>query len=758
MNAKRFKRDRPTIGILAGWSTLEGATPDHYRMLVMQGIQTAAHSWGLNVMFSWGIRRIIDVHGIYPSWPTVSPESDFIPIGPWNTDGLIVFTPIGGEQRSEYLQKLRAEGYPVLFIGTGEEGPQVASDNTSGIRQAVAHLAEHGHRRVAFIAGLPTDQGDSQVRLSAYLAAIQEYGLEADPQLVTWGWHDYTESYKAVQTLFENGVKFTAVLASNDNSAVGAMRAIYAANLSIPDDIAVMGFDDQPDALAQVPPLSSVHVPLMLMGEQALIMMADHLTRQAPLETLRISTRIIERQSCGCIPAMVSSALNGTRQIRFPSTQVSTEERQRVLVREMMNALPPSLRYPGDEEISRYCTTLVAAFLNSLTKETPLPFQTAFIKCINDLEKSNKSIEPWQEIVSVLRREMAILPVNWDAPATRQLAEDMLHQARAALGESAQRQDERNQYWRVVRALTLNMLTAKISAALSENQVAEVLETYLATIGIRKARVIFFQPQGDDPVAQSVLLNPQESPEERKSFPSRDFPPLDMYASEELLDLVLLPLVFQGEVLGYVAFDNADDMAACAVITEQLAATIKVARLHEQVVELSLTDALTSLYNRRYFEIFLKNEISRSQRFSRGLSLILVDCDNFKEYNDTYGHPAGDEALQQLAKCLALGRQNADMVARIGGDEFVIVLPETELSGALEVSRKIRKAVNQLTQLKCPITVSVGMAAFCKDMTVDALIQQADMALYESKRKGKNRISFFQNKKAFDEKDFPVLQ
>jgi diguanylate cyclase (GGDEF)-like protein len=198
-------------------------------------------------------------------------------------------------------------------------------------------------------------------------------------------------------------------------------------------------------------------------------------------------------------------------------------------------------------------------------------------------------------------------------------------------------------------------------------------------------------------------------------------------------------------------------MGACAVITEQLAATIKVARLHEQVVELSLTDALTNLYNRRYFEIVLKNEISRSQRFARGLSLILVDCDNFKEYNDTYGHPAGDEALQQVGKCLSLGRQNADIVARIGGDEFVVVLPETELKGAFEVSKKIRAAVNRLTHLKCPITVSIGMAGFCKDMTEDELIQQADMALYESKRKGKNRISFFDNKQIFDEKDFPVL-
>ena len=754
MNAKILKRDRPTIGILAGLSTLEGSTPDYYRVSVIQGIQSAARNRGCNLLLSWGIRRITDIHQIYTSWPVVSNESDFIPVGPWNTDGLIVFTPLADEKRSRYLQRLQADGYPVLFIGTGEQGPQISVDSGTGIHQAIAHLTEHGHRHIAFLAGSQTDKGDSEIRLNAYHAAVTEFQLETDPRLVAWGWHDYSMGYKALQSILASGVKFTALLASNDNSAIGAMRAIHDAGLKVPGDIAVIGFDDQPEALAQVPPLSSVHVPLHLMGEQALIMMAHHLMQQTPLSPIQIPTRIIRRQSCGCMPDVVSSALNSVSQAKLQNQEGATlEERQKHLVNEMLNTLPASLRFPGGDEISRICTMLVDAFCRSIHQLTPTYFRTALMDCMTQLEKDDKNLEPWQEMVSVLRREMIVFPALADV-RKQHLAEDLLHQFRTALGESAQRRDERHQYWRTRNAVALNALTASLSAVLNEHQVDEVLNKHLASVGIRHAKIIFFQADGDDLVGRSVLLNTEDG----HSFLSRQFPPAGLYAPGELLNLVLLPLVFQQEALGYVAFDSTTDLGACAVIATQLAATIKVARLHAQVVALSLTDVLTGLHNRRYFELFLENEVNRSQRFLRSLGVILVDCDNFKEYNDSYGHPAGDELLQQVAQCLLLDRHTADTVARIGGDEFVVVLPETELGGVLDVGKKIQSAVMQLTTLKRRISVSIGLVSFHNEsLSADALVQQADIALYESKRKGKNRISFFCGGRTFDEKEISSL-
>src|SRR5512132_177223 len=104
MKAPNFKRDRPTIGILAGWSVPEGAGPDHYRVSLIRSIQGAARSRQCHLLLSRGNRLIDRVDHFYPSWPEPSPETDFVPVGPWNTDGLIVFSPVGNQKRSHYLQ------------------------------------------------------------------------------------------------------------------------------------------------------------------------------------------------------------------------------------------------------------------------------------------------------------------------------------------------------------------------------------------------------------------------------------------------------------------------------------------------------------------------------------------------------------------------------------------------------------------------------------------------------------------------------
>ena len=763
MSIQSIKRTRPTIGILAGWSPYEGAEPDNYLATILAGIQSAALIRQCHLLIGWGVARASKT-SIYPAWPELSLLSDFVPVGPWNTDGLIVFTPLREEQRSLYLQRLMADGYPVLFIATGEEGPTISVNNKEGIFQAMAHLASHGHRRVAFIAGTPTDQGDSKTRLNAYHAAVTEYGLEADPRLVAWGWHRVDGGHKAMREVLDSQVKATAVLASNDNSAIGAMRAIREAGLKTPGDIAVIGFDDQPDAMAQIPPLASVRVPLAVVGEQALVSMLEHVTQGAPLESIQIPTRLITRQSCGCMPDVISSAVAGVSPRKpvlldqFQGGVLSEQENMQQLANEMLIVLPSELRFPSGEKIRLICTTLVEAFFTSLKHNNSAYFNTAFMEAIRDLEDVGGPVSvPWQEMISVLRREMFRLPLKWGQIKTRSLADDLLHQARAAVSESAQRQDCRHKYQRDIAAQALSEFTAKLSAVLNERQVAELINSDLAETGVRHVRVAFFEPEQNDPVAWSVLLN-TDGKQSRQRFASREFPPLGLYPPGELLNLAVLPLVFQSEALGYVVFD-ASDLWPCVVIARQLAATIKACRLHEQVVELSLTDALTGLHNRRSFEMFLKNEVNRSRQFFRALAIVLVDVDNFKEYNDTYGHPAGDEALQQVARCLSSGRRGSDIVARIGGDEFVMILPETELKGALELCRIIRAMLMVLSDLKRPISVSMGLTASRNaGMNGEALVRQADMALYESKRKGRNRISVFQNEQALDEKDILLLE
>jgi diguanylate cyclase (GGDEF)-like protein len=745
MASLKFKHDRPTIGVLAGWSIPEGSRPDQYRRSLVTGIQSAARNRGSHLLLSWGIRRIYQIDQFYSCWPDVSPETDFVPVGPWNTDGLIVFAPLGNEKQSRYLQGLMAEGFPVLFIASGENGPQIAVNNQLGIHQAITHLVEHGHRRIAFLGGRPTDQGDSKARLDAYHAALAEYDLDADPALVKWGWYDFKEGHRAMGELLSSGVKFTAVVASNDISATGAMLAIREAGLSIPNDIAIIGFDDEPGAIAQVPPLTSVHVPLNLIGEQAVLMMIDHLEGRTSLESVQISPRLVKRQSCGCIPQGIFSATNATPLLdnTFTKSKTGIHEILEQIVTNMLTALPAELRFPAGQQIRLTCNTVMEAFYSTLKEGNSIHFQSVFLRVIHELEREEASIDYWQEMISILRREMLSLPVSWNQHETYQLAEDMLHQARAVLGESAQRQDHRHQYLQDLKAQTLNSVTARLSVALSDAQVVTLLNSYLPEIGIHHVRLMFFEAEQEDSVAWSVAPGSPQEQSSNERFPSRNFPPPGLYPDDELLNLILLPLVFQNEVLGYAAFDAAD-IGSCTVIARQLAATIKVSRLHSEVIELSLTDPLTGLYNRRYLDLFLPNEIARGHRFSHAVSVILADIDHFKGYNDQFGHPAGDEALKQVANCLSSGHRATDVVARIGGEEFAIILPETDLDGALNYAEKLRASVAAISGLKRPITISLGIALLNNDIDrPETLIQRADQALYEAKKTGRNRICIY---------------
>ena len=747
----KFKRDRPTIGILSGWSALAVKIPDRYLESVLVGIQSAARIKECHLLLAWGLGRVNE-SSYYTAWPMVSPDSDFVPVGPWNTDGLIVFAPLHHEARSLYLQGLRNQGYPVLFIATGEGDPMVSVDNEAGIRQAVAHLVDHGHRDIAFLAGDPNDKGDSESRLRAYRLAVADRGLGTDPRLVAQGWHSFSGGYDATREIIDSGVKFTALVASDDISAVGAMQAIRDVGRQIPRDIAIIGFDDQPDAIAQVPPLASIHVPLTEIGQQALVLMLDHLTGQNRLESVRIPTRLVPRQSCGCMPHVILSAGDGKPRTqaspsRFRANASIINRVEQQIVDEMLAILPSALRFPNGERIQSLCTNLVKAFYMSLNDDSSTHFQVALMELLQELEVADDNIDPWQDIISTLRREMTRLPVSWVQSRTRSLAEDLLHQARAAISESAQRLDHRHQYQQEIADQSLSELTARLSAILDERQAVEILETHLADVGIRHARVALFESEGDDPVAWSTMLNYHlEATHQR--FVSREFPPPTFYPPNELLNLALVPLVFQDEPLGYVAFD-ADNLGSCAIIARQLAATFKASRLHAQVLELSLTDALTGVHNRRYFDLFLSNEVDRSRRFGRDLAIIILDIDYFKKYNDTFGHPAGDKALQFVVLCLQKGRRTADVVARIGGEEFALILPETEAIGALEVAERIRAAMTGSSDLRNPLTLSMGISILHgTDIEANVLVQQADLALYDAKRTGRNRICVFEDKES----------
>ena len=268
--------------------------------LSFNGINQAARDLNCTVFFGCGMGASASpADPIRPAWPVPAPDVDYIPISPENTDGFIVFSPLHSPSRSQYIQDLRSAGHPVLFIGSGQNGPTIAVDNSGGIFKAVKHLAQHGHRRIVFLAGSPDDlQGDTGDRMRAYEAALAQNGLESDPRIVVYGRHVYDGGYAGICQIMESETPFTAVLASNDEMALGAMQALKERGRRIPQDIAVIGFDNRLEGTTQEPALSSVHVPLYDMGYHAVELMMHHLEGTAQLNgTIRMNTRLVTRES-----------------------------------------------------------------------------------------------------------------------------------------------------------------------------------------------------------------------------------------------------------------------------------------------------------------------------------------------------------------------------------------------------------------------------------------------------------------------------
>lgn len=589
---RKYKHNRPTIGVLAGWRVYTG-TLDTFLGPVYHGTRSAAHDLGCNLLLSCSVDLGIGQGSPRPAWPVPLPEVDFVPVGPWNVDGLIIVGRFTSEPTSSYLQRLVAEGYPIVFVGAGEKGPTVMADNEGGIRQAVTHLVEHGHRRIAFVAGYQRDaDGDSARRLSAYRAAIQEHGLEIDPNLVAYGSHTTGGGRQAMEQILASNAPFTALLASNDRSAIGAVQALSKAGLLVPQDVAVIGFDDRLEATAHVPSLTTVRYPAFEEGYQGVVLLLEYIKGRAEsIRTVQIPTQLVIRESCGCllgaptIGALEKSMQQEAAALAAPVPgERSSEEAISQVVQVMTATMGVQVQRLNLDEVQHLCRRLVEAFVLSLKQRDGMALHLTVQQVLQRIMSLGDDLHVWQMAISILRDNVAALLEILPDPLARRQAEGILDRARLVISEVAHEQHTRHLIRQVDIADQIGRMTAHFLAAQDEARIFAVLPDSLPTIGIQHAAVVFYEPEGDDPVAWSVLQAPSTLEGNQQRFPSRQFPPEGLYAKDRPFSLALLPLRIQEDVFGFVAFDSGN-LEPCADIVRQLAAALRGVRLYREAVE-----------------------------------------------------------------------------------------------------------------------------------------------------------------------------
>ncbi len=266
-------------------------------------------------------------------------------------------------------------------------------------------------------------------------------------------------------------------------------------------------------------------------------------------------------------------------------------------------------------------------------------------------------------------------------------------------------------------------------------------------------------PVGDDPFVQEVsrthrpliLEDAQSDPRFRR-----------LGGTDYVRGWICAPLVVRDRVIGVLTVDSRqpgafDEGHARLVQTfgHHAAVALENARLHEEIRRQAITDGLTGLYNHRYFYHALGNELVRSQRYGHPCSLMILDLDTLKHYNDRYGHLAGDDLLRELADLIRGVIRQADIAARYGGDEFALILPETTEAQALAVARRLSDTIkaHEFTvrgaEEKGHITVSIGVATYPQHARdLESLVEAADMALLRAKAKGKDQVAVCQKEES----------
>ncbi len=230
-----------------------------------------------------------------------------------------------------------------------------------------------------------------------------------------------------------------------------------------------------------------------------------------------------------------------------------------------------------------------------------------------------------------------------------------------------------------------------------------------------------------------------------------------------------LSLNYNNSVSGYLGLYSIGDTLQNMNLTSirfltlaanQINSAIENARLYNEVERLASVDGMTNVFNYRYFYNHLVTEIQRASRYEADLSIIMIDIDHFKSFNDVYGHQAGDEVLREVGRILMYQARKIDIVARYGGEEFVLILPETSIEGATELAERIRTAIEQNdfkvhsknSELLLKVTISLGVSNYRTyaetagvKIDADKLIKAADESLYHAKHSGRNQVCYVEN-------------
>ena len=478
-------------------------------------------------------------------------------IGTQNVDAVVLLSgPLIQVLGTDALEAFCAKRshMPVASIGAplSRSGATIRADGAAGVRKAVAHLVDvHGRRRIGFIRGPETTVAVNE-RFEGYKQGLVENGIAPNPEWITSS-SDLEGGYEAIRVLFdERKQDLEAVITYNDAAAIAALGALVQRDVRVPEDVAIIGCHDIPEADHVVPPITTVTQKLHEQGWRAANLVMNALEGKAPSDQL-IETELVLRRSCGCFPRSVLD-VRGSAPFHPSSSETRGFEEckpQIALAMRLVLGL-------GEAHSSE---RLVAAFSSDLgSGPGARRFLFTLDERLNKMARLGTDLSRWEEAITVMRRQL--LPWLVRDEARRSLAEDLWHEARVLIGDTAQRAQAYQRMLDQEKAHAFGGISQSLIAAKDLQELGDVLARGLPHLGVKSCYVSLYDDV-ESRETSTLVLSIEE--EDRKStrlgarFATERMAPEGVLRRDPGGVMVVLPLSFKGEQRGRILLGAGPD-------------------------------------------------------------------------------------------------------------------------------------------------------------------------------------------------------